>query len=259
MSVDCDIYNAERIILTCTISTESISDSLISLTSNYLNISWFFNNGTEYELIVGINETRREEGNGSTIIISSTLAISGIPQEDISLLASGSYYCGVNVTGKDVTVVSNFSQQFIALEQDEYLQFATNCSHKSFIANKSNCAVHVLNHRIAYVNPTTIFPQINASMTSNSDVYENPITTNHPSVTEIITVQEADTTIQSSPGQSEGVPEIWIYVLVSMLAVFLIIIIILIVFVLRSRLIVRNADSQLQGSDNIYRKSHTGT
>ena len=255
MSVDCVIYSAERIVLTCTVSSEGISDSLTSLDSSSININWFFNNGTEYELMVGTNVTRSEDGNGSAIIISSTLAVSGITQEDIAPLAPGSYYCRVNValTGEDV--VSNFSQQFIVMDQDNYLQFTTNnCSNESFIANESSCAIR--NQSIAVVNPTTLIPRKNTPMPTDS-IYENltKITTNHASVTDVTSVQ--DTTIQSSPDQSDGVPEIWIYILGSMMAVFLIIIIILIVIVLRSRLVVRKSDPQLQRSNNIDRKSYS--
>ena len=219
MSVYCNVYGVDRIVLTCTVS------SLISLRldPSNLNIKWFFNNGTDHELTTGTNETRREGGNGAPVVISSTLALSVVPQDNAARLAPGAYYCQVEVN--DETMRSNPSQQFMALDQEGYLQYGTSCLERSFIAEESACAVH----DIAIVNPTTI------------DSSENSITINHPNVTEVTTVQEADTTmmlfIQSTPNQNDGVPEIWIYILVSVLAIFLIIIVILTVFVLRFCLI----------------------
>ena len=224
--MDCNLYEEERIILTCTVSSQGIPGS-ISPNLNSLNIKWFFNNGTEYELVVGTNETRREGGNGIAIVISSTLTISGTLQENTSPLAQGLYYCRVNVASDDV--VSNSSQQFIVLDLDRYFQSGTNCVDSTFIAGESACAVH----SIAVMNPT---------ITDSSD-RENLTTLNHPNVTDVTTVQEADTTmmlfIQSAPDQNDGIPEIWIYILVSVLAIFLIIIVILTVFVLRFCLMIR--------------------
>ena len=66
----------------------------------------------------------------------------------------------------------------------------------------------------------------------------NPITTgSSENLTTInITNMQEDTTtlfIQSIPDQNNGVPEIWIYTLVIILAVFLLIIVILTIFVFR--------------------------
>ena len=92
-AVDCNPYADDRIVLTCTVTSEGASDSMISLTPSNLHIKWYYNNGTEYELTVGTNETRREGENGDPIVISSALAISATIQQNAANLARGSYYC----------------------------------------------------------------------------------------------------------------------------------------------------------------------
>ena len=105
-SVDCNIYEEEKIILTCTIT------SVYLLEPNGLNIKWYYNNGTGHELTEGTNETRRGGGNGDPTVISSTLTISSMIQQDTAILAEGSYYCQMHVLGQNV--VTNSSQNFIA-------------------------------------------------------------------------------------------------------------------------------------------------
>ena len=180
--------------------------------SNGLNVKWYYNNGTEHELTEGTNETRREGGFGEPIVISSTLTISSIIQQNTASLAVGSYYC--RIQAPDQTVASNSSQKFIALGIDQYLQSGISCSHTDFIARESTCAVYSV---FAIMIPTT---------TGSS---ENLTTIN------ITNMQEDTTTlfIQSITDQDNGVPEIWIYTLVIILAVFLLIIVILTVFVFR--------------------------
>ena len=138
---ECLLYEAERIILTCAISDGSY-DSEIPLDPSRISIKWYYNNGTESELTVGSNETRREGGNGDPIVITSilSLTISVISQHDAVTLAQGSYYCRVNIAGWNV--VSNSSQSFIVLNPDEYLQHAISCSERTFIDRESVCAVY---------------------------------------------------------------------------------------------------------------------
>lgn len=85
-SVECLIYEEAKIVLTCTVTSEGISDPTI-LDPNEINIKWYYYNGTDHELITGTNTTTREGGNGEHIIISSRI------QENTADLAVGSYYC----------------------------------------------------------------------------------------------------------------------------------------------------------------------
>ena len=208
---DCNVYEENKIILTCTITSEGVSESVYMLQPNRINIRWYYNNGTaEYELTEGTNETRREGGNGNPIVISSTLTISSTIQRNTASLAEGSYYC--QIQAPDQTVASNSSQKFIALGFDQSLQLGVSCSYTDFTARESTCAVYSV---FAIMNPIT---------TGSS---ENLTTIN------ITNMQEDTTTlfIQSITDQDNGVSEIWIYTLVIILAVFLLIIVILTVFV----------------------------
>ena len=235
--VNCLLYHAERIILICTISSE---DSNPIIDPSRINIKWYYNNGTDNELTVGTNETRREGGNGEPIRISSTLTISSSfsYQHDAASLAEGSYYCRVL---QDVTecLVSNSSQQFIVLTRGSYLQDAVRCLDRSFTFTESACAVYNI---CAVVNPTT------------EDSSDDTVTTIiHQNVTDVTIMDEADATIfmQSTFSQNEGVSDnIWIYVLVALLGAFLIIIMILIIFIFQLVLMTRKS----QARNNIDRK-----
>ena len=142
-SAECLLYEADEIILMCTIISQGIFGSKIPLDSSRINIKWYHNNGTESELTVGTNETRREGGNGDPIRISSTLAISLIRQHDANTLAQGSYYCRVSIAGWP-SGVSNSSQRFTVLHKDDYLQYGSSCSGQTFIDRDVNttCIVH---------------------------------------------------------------------------------------------------------------------
>lgn len=214
--MDCDLYRADKILLTCTVTSEGVSDSALSLEpSNNLRIRWFFNNGTDRELTTGTNETRREGGNGEHVVISSILAISGSesPPENVASLAVGSYYCQVQVN--DETMQANSSQQFKALDPDEYLQSATSCTERNFIAGDSACAVHNI--------PTTTSPNPSAvDSDSTSSVQED--TTSKSTLSD---GNKSTEPAQPSPGGGGTTLEVWIYVLVAVAAVFAMIIIIL--------------------------------
>ena len=212
--MDCLLYEAERIELTCTVSSQGIADSSISLDPSNLNIRWFFNNGTDHELTIGTNETRREGGNGASVVISSTLAISGMSQENVASLAPGEYYCRVQVN--DQTMRSNSSQQFTALQQDSYIQYGTSCSKRTFIAEESACAVHNIGEdtEVTSPNPLTTDPGVTSSMQED---------TTSPS-------SDGNQSTEPSSGQNGGggaTLQVWIYVLVAVAAVFAMIIIIL--------------------------------
>ena len=227
----CLLYDAERIVLMCTISSES--EDLLNpdlLDPNGIIIRWYYNNGTESELTVGTNETRREGGNGDPIVISSTLTISPISQHDAVTLAQGSYYCRVQVD-KEI-LRSNSSQQFIVLNIGDYVQYGTSCAERNFIVRDNACAVF-----------STVETKGSESLPTIS--YRNN------SITDVIMAQEVDTTfvvIQSSSNQSD---EIWIYILVAVLTAFFIIIIVLTIFVLRLTLMIRKS----QPRSNVDRKS----
>ena len=109
-TVDCDVYEQERVILTCSVSSTGYNTII---DSSGIYIKWYFNNGTEHELMVGINQTT-EGGNGERIEISSTLTISGTSQQDAANLNEGSYYCRVQMSY--INIMSNSSQRFVVFD-----------------------------------------------------------------------------------------------------------------------------------------------
>ena len=207
-SAECFLYEAERIILTCAIS-EGNFDSKI-LDPSRISIKWYYNNGTESELTVGTNETRREGGNGDPIVISSTLTISPISQHDAVTLVQGSYYCRVNIAGWNV--VSNSSQRFTVLHQDEYLQQATSCSERTFVDTERACAVY----SAVVENPTT------------TESSESPTTDYLGSTISMLRDHTPSQSTAAPPEQNDGITDIiWIYTLVAVLALLGIIFIIM--------------------------------
>lgn len=198
-----------------------VLDSTLSLEpDNNLNIKWFFSNRTNYEseLTTGINETRREGGNGMPVVISSTLVISGMLQGNAAVLAKGSYYCRVQV--EDPTMRANSSQQFIALTQNEYLQSSSGCDRATFIAGQNTCAVRNIG-----TNPITTSPTP-STVDSNSTSSMQEGTTSESTLGED---NQSTDPVQSSPDRNGGgsALQVWIYVLVAVAAVFAMIIIIL--------------------------------
>ena len=207
ITVDCLLYEEERIILKCTVSSEGLLNP-DPLDPSRISIKWYFNNGIESELTVGTNETRKG-GNGEHIVISSTLTITGSSFQHVAAsLAQGSYYCRVNIANR--SLVSNSSQQFIVLDEDSYLQAAARCSDATLITRERACAI---------VNCTSS---------------ETHATINYQNVTDVMIMQDIDATTftQSTFDQNEGLSKVWIYILAAMLGAFLIIIVILIMFIL---------------------------
>ena len=209
VTVDCNLYASERVLLTCSVS--SISHTFIN--PNDICIKWYFNNGTEHELMVGINQTR-SGNNGETIIVSSTLAISERPKQNAANLHEGSYYCRVNVA--DMNVVSNSSQMFVVLDIDVYLQTGTRCSAPriNFIYDVEECAVY---RTVESFHATTLL-----------DTTTYPMQEENTTKTQLIDEKQSTQPPPSSPNPSGGgTLEVWIYVLVAVAAAFAIIIIIL--------------------------------
>ena len=241
-TIDCSLYDVwTRIILICTISSE---DSNPIIDSSRINIKWYHNNGTENELTVGSNETRREGGNGEPIRISSTLTISSSfsRQHDAASLAEGSYYCRVLLNVTEWGLVSNSSQQFIVLPYDQYIQASTSCSERSFTVTQSACAVHYS----AVVNPTT--------EDSSNDTVATII---HQNVTDVMIMDEVDATIfmQSTFNQNEGISDnIWIYIVVVLLGAFLII---MIIFIFQLVLITRKSQARNNMDRKLINSMHT--
>lgn len=95
-------------------------------------------------------------------MISSILTISAISQHDAVTLAQGLYYCRVNIAGW--SAVSNSSQRFIVLNPEEYLQYATSCSERTFIDRERACAVY----SAVAENPTTTMKSIGSPTTDYS-------------------------------------------------------------------------------------------
>ena len=225
--VECLYYEVSRIELACTVSSSGLPESDLSIDPNLLNIRWYFNNGTEHQLTVGVNVTRTG-GNGEAVEVRSTLSISApsppVPSVPFTNLTQGSYYCRVEVD--EQTMLSNSSQPFIALdvESDEYLQSAVPCDPgRDFSATvrESACAVHSIDKDSAttdpdpFTSPLDITTSLEEGTSTSSNDGGQP--TNPPP--------------PSSPGGGSGGGgsplQVWIYVLVAVAAVFAMIIIIL--------------------------------
>ena len=129
-NVDCNVYEPERLVLTCSVSS---TESTSLPDPDDVCIKWYFNNGTEHELMVGINQTR-DGGNGEMVEISSTLAISGISQQNAANIKEGSYYCRVHIL--DMNTMSNSSQQFVVLERSIYTQISVSYTHLTLPTNR---------------------------------------------------------------------------------------------------------------------------
>jgi hypothetical protein len=216
--VDCLIYEEDLIELTCTVSSEGLPDSQLSLDPEAFDIRWYFNNGTEHQLMVDTNVISTG-GNGGPVEVRSTLGISAFPsQVNVASLVQGSYYCRVEVD--EHTMRTNSSQPFTAQEEDAYFQVAAPCSTEmSFtLVTESACAVH----KIAEEPPST---------TGNSDSVTSHFDTTS-SLEGGASTTFTDTTSpppSDNPGRSGGGSplQVWIYVLVAVAAVFAMIIIIL--------------------------------
>ena len=134
--IDCDVYEEPVIVLMCRV--ESLSQDAFTDPS-VIEIRWYFHNGTEYELTTGVGHIRMG-GNGDHVQVTSTLNVSGTSNQRFTFLGEGFYYCLVQMTDK--VVVSNSSQRFQVLGQDQYVQAATSCDERTFIANVESCAAY---------------------------------------------------------------------------------------------------------------------
>lgn len=218
--MDCLIYEKDRIELACTVSSSGLPDSQLSIDPNLLNIRWYFYNGTEHQLMVGVNVTRTGGNLGEAVEVRSTLSISALPSPvPVTNLVQGSYYCRVEVN--EQTMLSNSSQSFSALAREEYFQTADICVDGGFTVRENSCAVHSIGEDSATTNPD--------SFTSPLDFTSSP--------EEGISTKSSDGGQPTNPPPSSspdggsgggGSPlQVWIYVLVAVAAVFAMIIIIL--------------------------------
>ena len=134
--IDCDVYEEPVIALTCRV--ESLTQDAF-LDPSVIEIRWYFYNGTEYELTTGVGHTRTG-GNGDHVQVTSTLNVSGTSNQRFAFLGEGFYYCQVQMT--DMVVIANSSQRFHVLSRDDYVQAATSCDERTFIANVESCAAY---------------------------------------------------------------------------------------------------------------------
>ena len=210
-SINCDVYDTNiEVVLTCSVVSLSAGDIVDPLDVSF---RWYFYNGTEYELSVGINHTR-SGGNGVNIQVSSTLQIG--ETHNAAYLGQGFYYCQVRMI--EIPSTSNFSQRFQVLNQDGYLQEASSCSGKTFIDSVQTCAVYRVSEEL---------------LTTKSETLD--MTTRQTPDKEATTATPPVDRLSSSPSSSIGdvntnsgeTLQVWIYVLVAVAAVFAMIIIIL--------------------------------
>ena len=211
-SINCDVYDSNiEVVLTCSVVALSDGDIVDPLDVSF---RWYFYNGTEYELSVGINHTR-SGGNGADVQVSSTLQI-GETSQNAAYLGQGFYYCQVWMI--EIPSTSNFSQRFQVLNQDGYLQAASSCSGKTFTDPVQTCAVYRVTEELVTTKSKTL-----------------DMTTPQTSDKEATTATPPVDRLSSSPSSSIGdettssgeTLQVWIYVLVAVAAVFAMIIIIL--------------------------------
>ena len=210
--VECNVYEQPVIVLTC--SVESLSHEAFPDTS-VIEIRWYFNNGTEHELTTGVDH-RRMGGTWDPVQVTSTLNISGTFNQRFSSLGEGFYYCQVDIT--DMAVVSNFSQRFQVLSRNEHLQISSRCNGEPFIANIESCAAYQVTTDVL---ATTEIAQTTTQASDNQN--ENTDSSTHSEVTWQPTTSDENQ-------KSEGITNVWVYVLIGVVAILLIIIVTLIVF-----------------------------
>lgn len=134
-SVDCDVYQEEKVTLKCMVESSSTADLV---DTSDINIRWYFNNGTEYELTIGTSQMG-SGGNGGQVQVTSTLDISArLP--NVSFVSTGFYYCKVEMIS--ASVHQNCSQSFEVFTQEMYLQQGSVCAGRSFHQPLRSCAVH---------------------------------------------------------------------------------------------------------------------
>ena len=225
-SVDCNVYETDLEVLTCTVELLSTAD--VADPQDIL-IKWFFFNDTEYEVAVGVNPPQGTGGNGGHVTVTSTLHISGTSQPNASYVSEGFYYCQVQIT--DRSVQSKPSQKFEVFNRDQHLQASSSCSERTFTAPLQSCAVY----RIREDTPTTTGP-ISVHYTSTDSAM--PCSTERDTTTPPVWTEGQSTPplITRTEGSERPLERIWIYVLASLAGAFAIIILILVVsFVLICR------------------------
>ena len=130
------MYEASVIVLTCRVESLSLEDFA---DPSVINIRWYFDNGTEYELTTGVNHTRLG-GSGEKVQVTSTLKLSGTSNKSSVFLSEGSYYCQVQLMDRDVLLKT--SQAFRVLNTDEHVQASTDCCERTFIDSVESCAAY---------------------------------------------------------------------------------------------------------------------
>ena len=201
-TIDCDVYDQSDIVLTCRV-VSSPADSDITDVQD-ISIKWYFYNGTEYELSVGVSHIR-SGGNGANVQVTSTFQLS-------AMISQGFYYCRVQLT--EMNIKSNLSQRFEVLSQDDYIQLAT-CSGRTFIDSVETCAVYQVEESPKYfLNTTTSWTQSEEAISSPLEDASLSIRPGHPPT-------------MSDHNESITVNVTWVYVLAAVAAVFATIIIIL--------------------------------
>ena len=222
-SVDCNVYETDLEVLTCTV--ESLSTADVSDPQDIL-IKWFFFNDTEYELTVGVNPPQRTGGNGGHVTVTSTLHISGTSQQNASYVSEGFYHCQVQMT--DRSVQSQPSQKFEVFNRDQYLQASTSCSERTFTAPLQSCAVY----HIREDTPITT-AAINATTATVNDRH-NTI----GGTTLVLSESQSTPPPPTSSDNNEGdrALPIWVYILIALVAVVAVIIVLatVVIFVLNS-------------------------
>ena len=208
-TIYCDVYQSD-LVLTCSVvslSTADIADP------QDVSFRWYFYNGTQYELSVGISHNR-SGGNGANVQVTSTLQISGTSQS-AAYLSQGFYYCQVHMI--DMNVVSNFSQRFQVLSQDHYIRYASSCSETTFIHSVQMCAVYRVIEELRTTKTETL-DMTTAQIPDKEATTATPVDRSSSSPTS----STSDQTI--SNGETL---QVWINVLVAVAAVLAMIIIIL--------------------------------
>ena len=141
-TVDCNVYEADKVLLTCTV-TDPVQNDLTS--SLRIDIKWYFDNGTKQEVNVG-TETTVRNGDEDVVKITSTLALSATSDQNaMHIGGEGFYYCQVQAaitSAMDVRLESNPSQMFQVSSRDFHFQASTSCMERNFIDNVESCAVN---------------------------------------------------------------------------------------------------------------------
>ena len=215
-SVDCNVYEVDLEVLTCTV--ESLLTADIADPRDIV-IKWFFFNDTEYELTVGVNPPQRTGGNGGHVTVTSTLHISGTSQPNASYVNEGFYHCQVQMI--DTSVQSQPSQKFEVFNRDRYLLESSSCVERTFTAPLQSCAIY----RIRDDTPTTT-AAINTTTTTVND-RQNAI--GGTTLDQVLSESQSTPPPPTNSANNEGgrALPIWVYILIALVVVFAVIIVVL--------------------------------